>query len=91
MAVAMHTGTFSALVYYMNAQFPVQVEIEYTDEEAASIEQAKMEHHTEEDWPDLYDLAPSLAMKLKAAFLEECPDEFQMNQEMLDFDYLTLP
>ena len=86
-----HHGKFSALVYYETAQFPVEVELDYTEEEAQSIEQAKVEHHTEEDWPDLFDLAPSLAIKLRAAFIEECPEEFQYNAEMLDFDFLTLP
>lgn len=87
----MYKGTFGVVVYYYNMTFPVEVEVEYDEVEAASIKQALEEHNSSEDWPDLYDLEPSLAMKLRAAFIEQCPEDMQMEPEMLEFDYLSLP
>lgn len=86
-----YNGKFTAIVYYGDMEYPVDAEIEFNEKEAESIRQALKEHNSEEDWPDLYDLEPSLAMQLRQAFIENCPEEFQMNAEMLDFDYLEFP
>ena len=32
-----HKGKFGALIYLDDMQFPVEVEVEYTDEEAQSV------------------------------------------------------
>lgn len=86
-----HIGTFKVVVYFENMQYPVQAEVSFNDKEAESIRRAVAEHNTDEDWPDLYDLEPSLAMQLRQAFLDQCPEEFLMNAEMLEFDYLEFP
>lgn len=86
-----HTGTFSAMVYLGDMQYPVTAEVEYTDAEAESVIKAHEEHSGEGDWVDIYDIAPSLAIALKQAFVEQCPDEFQMDADALEFDYLEFP
>ena len=86
-----HKGKFGALVYLDDMQFPVEVEVAYTDEEAQSVIKAHQEHCGDDDWVDIYDIAPSLAMSLRQAFIEACPDDFQFNAEGVEFDYLTFP
>ena len=86
-----HIGRFGALVYLDDMEYPVEVEIEYNDEEAQSVIQAHHDHQGDDDWVDIYDIAPSLAITLRQAFIEACPDDFQANAEALDFDYLSFP
>lgn len=86
-----HIGTFSAMVYLGDMQYPVSAQVEYNDAEAQSVIKAQQEHSGEGDWVDIYDIAPSLAMALKQAFVEQCPDDFQLDADALEFDYLEFP